>query len=132
MGLGNEPGAEQLAQGSGIDGIGLDLGVGNRLQELRMGEAKINAVADEQVAEPIPAAGGFDDGSMGPGDLCDVTAQADGLVGQAGVADGAALLGVGRKDRRAAVLIDASVEHRWLPARDASSYARSRLEGSSA
>jgi hypothetical protein len=97
-----------------------------------VGEARVNAVAHEQGAEPIPAARGFDHRAMGAGQLAEITAQADRLIGERRLADDPAVLSGGGEHGRAAVLIDASVEHRRLQARGAARYTRSRLEGSHA
>jgi hypothetical protein len=40
VGLGNEAGAEELAQRGGIDRIGLDLGVRDGLEDLRLGRCR--------------------------------------------------------------------------------------------
>ena len=44
--LGDEADAEEVAQRGGIDRIGLDLGVRDGLEELRMGQVQVNPLGE--------------------------------------------------------------------------------------
>ena len=98
MGFRDEAGAQQLALRGGIDRIGLDLGVGDGLEELRMGQVEVNPLGHQQVAEPIPPAGSFDDGLVRPRELGEVPAHGRGIVGQRGLANPVA--GSGERSQR--------------------------------
>jgi hypothetical protein len=49
-----------LGKGLGVDLVGLDLGVANSLQILRVGELEVHAFRREQVGDPVPARGRLD------------------------------------------------------------------------
>ena len=112
VGLGDEADAEQLAQRGGIDRIGLDLGVRDGLEELRMGQVQVNPLGDQQRAEPIPAAGGFDDGVMGSGELGKVAPQRRGIIREGRFPHALSRRQEGGHGRAEPMLIDAGEEHR--------------------
>jgi hypothetical protein len=118
VGLGNEAGPQQLRERVRIDRIGLHLGIGDRLQELRMGQAEVNALGGQQVAQPVPAAGHFHHRPLLPGPLGEVLAEESAIVGNGHLHHALALRRERGENRIRAVLIDAGVEHERLPGGD--------------
>jgi hypothetical protein len=115
MGLGNEAGPEQLGERGGVDCIGLHLGMGDRLQDLRIRQVKVNALGGEGVTEPIPAARRFHHGLMGTGELGEVSGQEAPIVRKGHLARPLALPGERGEHGAAAMLMNAGIEHGTFP-----------------
>lgn len=111
MGFRDEAGAKQLAQRRGIDRIGLDLRVGDGLQELRMGQVEINPLGNQPRAEPVPPPGGFNHRLMGSRKLAEVAASRRGIVGEGGLAHPVTTGREGGQRGAQSMLVDSSVDH---------------------
>ena len=64
VGSGNEVHAQQCCQGMGVDLVGFDLGVADGFKILGMRKDELDAMRFEQVIEPVPARGGFNNGPV--------------------------------------------------------------------
>jgi hypothetical protein len=102
---------EQQRQGVGVDQVGLDLGRGDRLHTGRVGQDQLHAQTREGVGQPVPAAGGFDDRLVGPGELGEVRRQRERRARHAGLFDARALRPIGCENTELPVLVDAGVPH---------------------
>ena len=71
----NEIHPQQLGEGVGIDGIGLHFGVGDRLQQLRVGQLEVDPGRRQQIPQPVPTPGRLDDRLVGTGKLSEVLQQ---------------------------------------------------------
>jgi len=72
---------------------------------------QVNPFGDQQRAEPVPPAGGFDDRVMGSGELGDVVPQGRGIVGEGGVPHAFPRGPEGGHAGAEPMLIDAGVEN---------------------
>ena len=76
-----------------------------------MGQCKFNVEVMEEIGEPVPAAGGFDDGSVGSSKLCEVPLDPERRVRDALLIDDGATVVIGCDEGIALVLVDAGIEH---------------------
>jgi hypothetical protein len=57
--------SEELSERRGIDGIGLHLGVGDRLALFGVGQHEVDSLLIKELGQPVPARGGLHHGSVG-------------------------------------------------------------------
>ena len=69
----------------------------------------------EEIGEPVPAAGGFDDGFVGSGELGEVPLDAERRVWDALLIDDRAAVVIGCDEGIALVLVDAGIERGCPP-----------------
>ena len=77
-----------------------------------MGEDELDAERREHIGEPVPAAGGFDDGSVGTGKLREVELEHERRGEDAGLVYARAVRALGWDHAVALVLVEAGVPHR--------------------
>jgi hypothetical protein len=111
-GDGVEP--QERGQGTGIDLVGFDFGVGDGLEVLGMGKHEFDAVGFEEIVEPVPAGGTFDDGDVGSIEGAEIGQNALGDIGQPFLLDEGADR-IDRGDETVVLMqIDTGVEHGGL------------------
>jgi hypothetical protein len=103
---------EELRQRVSIDGVGFHLRVRDCLKILGMGKYRVDAKGAEQVTEPVPAGGRFDDSTLflrRP--LAEICSNQLRLRAHVAVGNRGTMLIEGADHDRAAVQINARVEH---------------------
>lgn len=113
----NELRLTELGQCVRVNRIGLHLGGADGLETRGVCQLEVDSLGYQQVAEPVPAAGAFDDRAMGPGELGKVADQRRAVVAQAALAEALAAIIVSGDDGVALVLVDTGVEHGTIPSR---------------
>ena len=74
-----------------------------------MCQAQVDVQVTEEICQPVPAAGGFDDSPVRAGELREVALELEGRVGDTDLFDDRALGPVGCDEAIAFVLVDAGV-----------------------
>ncbi len=104
--LGDQVGVEEHGEHLGIDLVGLDLSGGDGFQPGGVGQAQLHALGLEEVGEPVPAAGRFDDRLVGPRELTEVALDEHGTIRYALLFDDLAVGAVGCDEAIPLVLVD--------------------------
>ena len=76
-----------------------------------MGQRELDVEVLEEIGQPVPAAGGFDDGFVRSGELGEVALDAERRVRDTLLIDDSATVAIGCDEAVALVLIDAGIEH---------------------
>ncbi len=72
VGFGDEVSTQEQGQDVGVDLVGLDFGRRDGFEPSGVRERELDVEVLEEIGEPVPAAGGFDDGFVGSGELGEV------------------------------------------------------------
>ena len=83
-----------------VDHMGFDLGIGDRLQVLGVGQVHANAFAADQVTESVIAAGNLDRGNARARKAGEVGVKCEGITGELAGLEGSACP-IGRGDGHA-------------------------------
>jgi hypothetical protein len=101
--------AEELRQGVRIDGIGFHLGIGDGLEIFCMRQNWGDVLRGQEITQPVPIAGAFDDGLMGVGPLLEVVEHSLCFRFDFGSSNKSAVCVERAKRNRTAVEVDTSV-----------------------
>ncbi len=111
VGFGDEVSTQQQGQDVRVDLVGFDFGRGDGFEPRGVRKGELDVQVLEEIGEPVPAAGGFDDGFVGSGELGEVPLDAERRVRDAFLIDDGATVVIRCDEGITLMLVDAGIEH---------------------